>query len=93
MMAKKSEDTLALAGEQQAGNKRSALIGKEVMSILGQPRDFQRVQVRQLWDDRFRANIYVGTDAVSATVAASFFLVVDQEGVIVNSAPQIKRRF
>jgi hypothetical protein len=93
MMAKKGEDTLAVAGEQQAENKRSALIGKEVLSILGQPRDFQRVQVRQLWDDRFRANIYIGNDAVSATVADSFFLIVDQQGAILLSAPPIKRRY
>ncbi len=41
-----------------------AKIGKQVMEGLGHPRDFQRVHVQSLWDDRYRANVMIGSNSV-----------------------------
>jgi len=71
----------------------SADIGKHVMLSLGQPSNLYRVQVRQLWEDRFRINVYVGADLASAKVAHSFFLKIDSEGQIVSSSPRITRQY
>jgi hypothetical protein len=91
-MAKQQESN-ALENERHEQSKRHAQIGEGVLTTLGRPGDFQRVQVRQLWDDRYRVNIYIGADAISAIVAHSYFLVVDVGGRIVASTPHITRRY
>lgn len=57
------------------------------MHTLGVPGDLERVQVRHLWDDRYRVNVLVGVDAASARVANSFFMVADNEGNILGGKP------
>ena len=78
------------AGEQR---RRNAVIGQHVLHTLGQPGDLHRVQVRPLWEDHYRVNILVGTDAVSAKVAHSYFLVADSAGTIVASTPKLTRQY
>ena len=73
--------------------QRNALIGGHVLRALGQPGAFQRVQVRQLWEDHYRVNVLVGGDAASATIAHSYFLVVGDDGAILASTPTITRRY
>lgn len=70
-----------------------AIIGEQVLHILGQPADLHRVQVRELWEANYRVNVYVGADAGSAKVAHSFFLLTDGEGNIIASTPQITRQY
>ena len=69
------------------------LIGKRVILALGKPSDLLQVQVRELWDRHYRVNIYVGSDAVSARVANSYFLEADADGNITRSAPTIKHEY
>jgi hypothetical protein len=69
------------------------LVGKHVLLGLGQPPGLHRVQVRELWQGRYRVNIFVGPDAASARVAHSYFLVVDTEGSVSHSTPPITRRY
>ncbi|MSQ97020.1 MAG: hypothetical protein EXR98_21040 [Gemmataceae bacterium] len=71
----------------------NGIVGEQVMHQLGQPSGLLRVQVRKLWEDRYRVNIFVGVDAACATVAHSYFLVVDGEGKIVASTPKITRKY
>ncbi len=92
-MSKQRQETPAAAVEQQEHTKRNAVIGNFVLTTLGQPGDFQRVQVKQLWDDRFRVNVFVGVDSISAKVAHSFFLTADGAGTILTSTPAIKRHY
>jgi hypothetical protein len=89
----KQQEPVALENERHEQTKKHTQIGEIVLTTLGKPGDFQRVQVRQLWDDRYRVNIYIGADAISATVAHSFFLTVDVGGRIVTSTPLITRRY
>jgi len=79
--------------EQHKRETLSTLIGEQVIHTLGEPNDLHRVQVRRLWKDHYRVNIFVGADAVSATVAHSFFLVADGDGNIKTSTPKITREY
>lgn len=69
------------------------LIGEQVMHMLGEPSDLVQVQVRRLWKDRFRINIFVGPDLTSAKIANSYFVTADCDGNIVESTPRIKKQY
>jgi hypothetical protein len=71
----------------------SALVGEQVIRTLGEPGDLLKVSVRQLWEGRYRVNVFVGEDIVSARVANSFFLRTDGEGHITTSTPKLTRRY
>ena len=62
------------------------------MADLGRPADLHRVQVRLLWGDHYRVNVFVG-DAASCKVAHSFFLKADGNGKILASTPTIARAY
>ncbi len=79
--------------EKLARPQRKAIIGKHVMHTLGQPGNLYAVQVRDLWDDHYRVNVFVGVDAASAKVAHSYFLVADSDGNILASTPKITRQY
>jgi hypothetical protein len=79
--------------EKRGHQHLHALIGEQVIHGLGQPEGFHRVQVRKLWEDRYRVNVYAGPDTTSAIVAHSFFLVTDAEGTIVTATPKITKKY
>jgi hypothetical protein len=64
-----------------------------VINSLGQPGNLHMVQVRNLWEDHYRVNVFVGSDAGSAKVAHSYFLVTDVNGNIVTSNPKITKKY
>ena len=72
---------------------RTAALSSHVLGALGEPDQLRAVQVRLLWPDHYRVNVLVGTDAASVRVAHSYFLVVDHEGNVLSSAPEIARRY
>jgi hypothetical protein len=92
MAAQKQEEQHRPDHEKPTGPALSGL-GEQVLQQLGHPSGLHRVQVRKLWEDRYRVNIFVGVDAACATVAHSYFLVVDGDGKIVASNPKITRRY
>jgi hypothetical protein len=67
----------------------SKQIEEQVIRLLGRPPNVLGVQVRKLWCDRHRANVFVGPNIASATIIRSFFLVVDGTGKITESIPAI----
>ncbi len=81
------------AAEKPERPQLTATISRHVMSVLGQPASLQRVQVRQLWDDHYRVNVVVGTDAATGRVAHSFFLRVDGDGNILTSNPALAKHY
>jgi hypothetical protein len=79
--------------EQGRRNTRNTLIAQRVIHALGEPCNLLQVQVRQLWDQRYRVNVFVGSDTISARVANSYFLQTDDEGNIIASTPKIRRQY
>jgi hypothetical protein len=70
----------------------TARIGDNVLRALGRPADLFRMQVRGLWGDFYRANVFVG-DAAACKVAHSYFLEATAAGEIVTSSPAIGRAY
>jgi len=79
--------------EQPAREARNAHIGGQVIHALGRPEDLVSVQVRGLWGDYYRVNVFVGGGATSARVANSYFLTVDAVGTILAASPTIIRQY
>jgi hypothetical protein len=92
-MATKRPDEQDAAQEKQAGRQQDAAVGRHVLHALGEPRNLQRVQVRRLWEDSYRVNIFIGPDAASARIAHSYFLVADGDGNITQSTPTLTRQY
>jgi hypothetical protein len=70
-----------------------AVVGDNVLSELGVPPGLHRLQVRRLWGDHYRANLFLGDDAASFKVAHSYFLSADGNGKILGCCPPIVRTY
>ena len=92
-MTAKQEEQQHAVPEKQEPLVQDAAIGNRVMRALGHPPGLQQVQVRRLWKDRYRVNVFVGADAGSARVAHSYFLAVDDEGNITACNPKITKQY
>lgn len=92
-MPANQQDKPSPAVEKQERQQRNALIGKRVMHALGQPEELRAVDVRLLWEDHYRVNVFVGPDLASLRVAHSFFLVTDGAGNITVSTPKITKQY
>lgn len=68
-------------------------IGAYVIRNLGYPANLFAVQVRRLWEDHYRVNVLVGTDATSVTIRHSYFLVMGSDGTCLSSKPAIIREY
>ncbi len=79
--------------EQHKRETLNALIGEQVMHTLGEPAGLYKVQVRRLWEDRYRVNVFIGADAASAKIATSYFVEADSGGNIVESRPRITKQY
>jgi hypothetical protein len=93
MMPTRQEDTHHAAQNREERQQLRAVIGKQVRDALGQPGDLLGTQVRPLWQDHYRVNVFVGVDAASAKIAHSYFLVVNSDGTIIASTPKITRQY
>ena len=87
-------DEQAEQREQKRQDRKEllALIARQVTHALGQPDRLHRINVRRLWKNHYRANVLVGPDATSMTIANSFVLVTDDAGYILESAPDMAGR-
>jgi hypothetical protein len=79
--------------EQHTREKLNALIGEQVIHTLGKPAGLYKVQVRQLWEGRYRVNVLIGEDAAAAKIAGSYFVETDGGGNIVGSRPLIRKQY
>ena len=78
---------------KRTNEQRSGIIVGQLMQALGRPTALYRVEVRHLWDNQFRANVFVGSTVTSTRIAHSFFLKADENGNIVASMPSISRKY
>ena len=79
--------------EQHRRETQKALIREQVIHALGEPASLHTVQVRRLWEDHYRVNVLVGSDAASAKIANSYFLTSDSDGKIIASNPKLAKRY
>lgn len=93
MMSKlpRAESDEEVRGKAQRAERLATAIAASVLRELGKPTDLFRVSVVRLWENHYRVNVQTGSDAVSARVAHSFFLEVDEAGAVLTSAPAIAR--
>jgi hypothetical protein len=68
---------------------RDARIRQRVMHTLGLHDLPYTVQVRPLWGDHYRINVFVGAVGTSARIARSYFVQADAEGNIIESTPEL----
>jgi hypothetical protein len=78
---------------KRAPEQRNGIILVQLMKALGRPTALYRVEVRHLWDNHYRANVFVGTAVTSVRIAHSFFLRIDEDDNIVASMPSISRKY
>jgi hypothetical protein len=86
-------DAERIDAEQQTRETQNAAIGQQVIRALGTPDDLHDLQVRRLWEDRYRVNIFVGSNATTAKIANSYFVHADSDGQIVRSIPLITKQY
>ena len=77
--------------ERREAGLLEAVVGDNVLSALGRPAGLHRVQVRRVWRDNYRVNVFVGPDAASFKVAHSYFLRADGNGKILACCPPLTR--
>lgn len=85
------QDNQASEGEKQKRLALNALIGQQIVHTMPSA-DLQRVQVKHLWENRYRVNVLVGDEASSVRVSDSYFLVADSEGKILACNPPLRVR-
>jgi len=71
----------------------TGLLGRLVLEALGKPPGWHEVRVRALWDGHFRVNVLIGASASSYTIGHSFFLVTDGAGNVLDTRPEIVKRY
>jgi hypothetical protein len=69
------------------------VVRDNILFDLGRPNDLLRLQVKCVWGNNYRANVFVGEDLASARVAHSYFVKADGNGKILTSTPIIARLY
>ena len=66
--------------EQHRREALNAVIGEQVIHVLGEPDNLLQTQVRFLWKNSYRVNLLVGADGACSKVANSYFVKTDSDG-------------
>jgi len=93
LMATKQQAKQHTEQDHQKSEQRSTQLGVEVIRRLGQPDALRRVDVRQLWESRYRVNVLVGESNATARVAHSFFITTDETGNVLSAEPKLSRQY
>jgi hypothetical protein len=75
------------------GSLREAAIRASVLDSLGRPAELFRVSVMPLWGNKYRVNVFTGTDATSVRIPNSYFVEADDNGFILQSTPRIRKEY
>ena len=84
-------ETRSVEQPKQIFPPRETVIVRDVLSRLGRPDNFHKVQVKPVAGSKYRVNVYVRADAASYRVAHSYFLEADDQGKVLASSPAISR--
>ena len=78
--------------ENRDGEQLKSVIRNRVLRSLGEPGGLGRVQVRALWDNYYRVNIFIEENPGCIRIAGSYFVEADDAGNIVASTPELTMR-
>lgn len=92
MQAKPTTSAQADLDHEQR-SQQTARVAEQVIRDLGRSERLQRVDIRPLWSGCYRANVYLGPDAISLRLAHSYFLKVDAAGNVVAAIPPITKQY
>ena len=92
-MSTKQEEAVRGGQEATERHRLEAAVGDNVMRVVGRPPGLFAVQVRQVFGDNYRVNVFVGADAASAKVAHSYFVAADGDGKVIESTPALTRLY
>lgn len=70
-------------------NSLDQVIIDQITKGLNHPKETHTIQVRHLWENRYRVNVFVAGECGTSRVAHSFFVSTNSEGVILESNPAI----
>ena len=81
--------------DQEVDTATERGVAKWVLGQLGQPSALLKVEVRKLWGQNFRVNVFTATDNQRALptveIPDSFFVTVCDDGYV--SRPAIERKY
>ena len=75
-----------------AGEAITDAVRGQVLQALGEPAGRFEIRVRRLWEDHYRANVFLSAGLASGRITCSYFLVADGDGKILTSTPELARR-
>lgn len=93
MALKEQLDKPTAEPKKSEGSLLEAVVRDNVLFDLGEPKGLHRVQVKCVWGDNYRVNVFVGPDVASFKVVHSYFLQADSNGKILASTPTIARMY
>ncbi len=84
--------------EQEKKNKDliNERIKEYVFENLGQPKNLYRLDIRSLWENFYRINMWsVDSSSIIETyvLSDSFFIEISEGGEVIACNPEIKRRY
>jgi len=92
-MSTKQHDPKPEESKKDEAGKLEAVVRGHVLSDLGRPAALHRVQVRRVFGNHYRVNVFVGPDNTTFTIAHSYFLEADGAGKILSSTPAITKAY
>ena len=97
-MAKK--ETKEIKEAQAPSPEFKANIGSQIMTIIGKPPRFDRVEVCPLFDSRYRVNIWVIPEdkkekslIKNPIITISYFVIIDSDGKLATTNPGLKKLY
>ncbi len=70
-----------------------AAIRAAVLAALGHPPGLFRLNVIPLWQNNYRVNVLVGSDATTVRTAHSFFVAADDAGRLLKAEPPLTKQY
>jgi hypothetical protein len=78
---------------EEVGQELATSIGRNVLTALGRPANFFKIVVVRLWERSYRVNVVTGEDPSNSRIAHSYFVVADDRGNVLESAPPIAKQY
>jgi hypothetical protein len=91
MMAKQPQGNAPTELAKPEPGLLEAIVRDNVLLNLGEPIGLHSVQVKCVWGDKYRVNVFVGGDVSSLRIAHTYFVQADPNGQILASTPSITR--